>query len=117
MASAAGYAVTMVRPFHRGPRAPWPDLAETRLVRRLVPSPLEPLALATTHEGAWYGADPTGYKFVRLGSHALNGLQTWMQVSALNLRAQYRSRHVIYAVLRRRPKKRLTWGASYKSGQ
>jgi len=25
-------------------------------------------------------ADPTGYKFVRLGSHALNGLQPWMQV-------------------------------------
>ncbi len=31
----------------------------------MVPSSLEPFALAATHEGAWYGADPTGYKFVR----------------------------------------------------
>src|SRR5206468_8078014 len=57
----------------------WPDLAETRLVPRLVPSPLEPFSLAATHEGAWYGADPTGYKFVRRGSHVLNGLQPWIQ--------------------------------------
>jgi hypothetical protein len=40
---------------------------ETRLVPRLVLSSLEPFALAATHEGAWCGADPTGYKFVRLG--------------------------------------------------
>jgi hypothetical protein len=33
---------------------------------KIGPIPLEPFALAATHEGAWYGADPTGYKFVRL---------------------------------------------------
>ena len=47
---------------------------------KIGPILLGALALAATHEGAWYGADPTGYKFVRLESHALNGLRPWMQV-------------------------------------
>jgi hypothetical protein len=41
---------------------------------RMVPSSLEPCALAMPHEGPWNGFNPTGYKLVRRVPHACKGL-------------------------------------------
>jgi len=44
-------------------------------VSRLVPSSLEPFALAVTHEGPWYGQDPTGYELVAASAARSLGLR------------------------------------------
>ena len=41
---------------------------------RMVPSPLEPCALAMLHVGPWNGLNPTGYKLVRRVPQTCKGL-------------------------------------------
>jgi hypothetical protein len=70
---------------------------------RLVPSSLEPFALARTHEGPWYGQDPTGYELVAASAVRSLGLRLGFYACFVHLRYRAQYKEINAPTERRKP--------------